>query len=132
MDVQKSFQIVKALADGINPFTGEVLDAQHVCQQPDAVRALHHAAAELERIARREQRLERARLTLPENTGKAWSVEEDRMLLTRFRNGVEVADMAALHSRTAGAIRARLEKLGQLVDGVPAVERLSPPSVRRN
>ena len=117
MDIEKSTAIVKALAEGTNPFTGEVLEPGHVCQHPDAVRALLHAAGELERIARRERGLQRARLTLPENTGKPWTVEEDRMLLLRFRNGVAVDDMAAIHNRTANAIRARLEKLGQLREG---------------
>lgn len=132
MDVQKTYEIVKALAEGTNPFTGEVLDAAHVCQHPDAVRALFHAAVELERMALREQRLQRARLTLPENTGKSWSIDEDRMLLTRFRNGVAVNDMAVFHSRTVGAIRARLEKLGQIVDAAPVTERLPAPGERRN
>ena len=63
MDVQKSYAIIKSLAEGINPFTGEVLETGHVCQHPDAVRALFHAGAELERMAKREERLERARLT---------------------------------------------------------------------
>lgn len=131
MDVQRSFAIVKALAEGTNPFTGEVLEESHVCQHPDAVRALFHASAELERMAKREQRLERARLTLPENTGKPWSIDEDRMLLTRFRNGVALNDMATFHNRTPGGIKARLEKLGQAVDGAAPV-RLQSPSERRN
>ena len=132
MDIEKTYGIVKALADGINPFTGEVLDAGHVCQHPDAVRALLHASAELERMATRERRLKRARLTLPENTGKEWSTDEDRMLLSRFRNGVQVADIATIHARTTGAIRARLEKLGQVVAPPPTAAQLTPPSETRN
>lgn len=133
MDVERTYAIVKALADGTNPFTGEVLDASHVCQQPDAVRALLHAAAELERMATRERRLKRARLTLPENTGKEWSHDEDRMLLSRFRNGVQVEDMAVIHARTTGAIRARLEKLGQVIAPTSSAQaQLTPPSETRN
>lgn len=116
MNAAKSLRIVRSLAEGIDPFSGEVLEPGHVCQHPDTVRALFHAATELERIAAREQRLERARLTLPPNTGKPWSVDEDRLLLARFRNGVRVDDMAAIHLRTSAAIKARLEKLGQNVD----------------
>jgi hypothetical protein len=123
MDIEKSYAIIKALAEGTNPFTDEVLDAAHVCQQPETVRALFHAATELERLAKRERNLKRARLTMPENTGKAWSHEEDRMLLSRFRNGIRVEDMAAFHGRTPTAIRARLEKLGQAI---------APPSETRN
>src|SRR5262245_45332059 len=132
MDVEKSYEIVKALAEGTNPFTGEVLEADHVCQHPDAVRALFHAASELERMAKRERRLKRARLTLPENTGKPWSHDEDRMLLSRFRNGIAIDDMALIHARTTGAIRARLEKLGQVVAPVETIQRLRPPNATRN
>ena len=112
MDVERSYQIVKSLAEGINPFTGEVLEAGHVCQHPEAIRALFHACADLERVAKRERRLQRARLTMPENTGKEWSHEEDRLLLARFKTGTSIDDMAAIHARTPTAITARLEKLG--------------------
>lgn len=132
MDVEKSCTIIKALAAGTNPFTGEVLEAGHVCQHPDAVRALFHAAAELERLARRERGLKRARLTMPENTGKPWSLDEDRMLLVRFRNGVGVDDMAVIHNRTANAIRARLEKLGQLGEPPPGARHPPLAAERRN
>lgn len=119
MDVERSHAIIKALAEGINPFTGEVLEAGHVCQHPDTVRALFHAAHELERLAKRERNLKRARLTLPENTGKAWSHDEDKLLLSRFRSGTTVSDLALIHARTPGAIRARLEKHGLLRDEPP-------------
>lgn len=112
MDAERCYQIVKSLAEGIDPFTGEVLAPSHVCQNPEAIRALFHACAELERIARRERRLQRARLTMPENTGKEWSHDEDRLLVARFKSGTGVADMAAIHARTPAAITARLEKLG--------------------
>lgn len=137
MDVEKAYGIIKALAEGTNPFTGEVLDGTHVCQAPDAVRALCQAANELERMAKRERGLQRARLTLPENTGKEWSLDEDRMLLSRFRNGLAVEDMATFHGRTPNSIRARLEKLGQVAAQSPAATRHSvpnetPPSETRN
>ena len=132
MDIDKSYAIIKALAEGTNPFTGEVLDTGHVCQHPDAVRALFHAATELERMAKRERALKRARLTLPENTGKEWSLDEDRMLLSRFRNGLAVEDMAVFHGRTANSIRARLEKLGQAIGQPASMSRLAPPSETRN
>jgi hypothetical protein len=83
----------------------------------------------MERIAKRERRLQRARLRLPENTGKAWSHDEDRLLLARFRSGTTEQDLATIHARTTGAIRARLEKLGQPgpagASRAPLMERFS-------
>ena len=112
MDVEKAHALVKALADGTDPTTGEVLQDRHVCQQPDMVRALALAAQILEREVRRERGLQRARLTLPHNTGKGWSLEEDQLLLSRHRTGSTIAELARLHGRTDRAIAARLEKLG--------------------
>jgi hypothetical protein len=131
MDVGKSHRIVKALSEGTDPFTGEVLVPGHVCQQPEVVRALMHAAQELERLAKRERNLKRARLTLPQNTGKEWSHEEDRALLARFKAGVTTEDMALIHARTSGAIHARLAKLG-LMQPVAAHYGMAParPIVR--
>ena len=54
------------------------------------------------------------------------------MLLTRFRNGTGVEDMAAIHNRTPAAIRARLEKLGQSPDQPPPSDRMRPPGGSRN
>jgi hypothetical protein len=129
MDVERCHAIIKSLADGVDPATGEVFAASHVCQRPDVVRALYWAAQEMERISKRERRLQRARLRLPENTGKAWSHDEDRLLLARFRSGTTEQDLATIHARTTGAIRARLEKLGQLGaaanDRAPLKERFA-------
>ena len=128
MDIERTLAIIAALAEGRDPVTGRPLAADHVCQLPDVIRALHAAQDIVMREARRERRLQRARLTLPGNTGKSWSAEEDAILLQRFKTGASVSDLATLHARTTGAIRARLEKLGQ----GPGLERqTSPASVRR-
>ncbi|MCX2496224.1 hypothetical protein OQX63_22200 [Pedobacter sp. PF22-3] len=41
----------------------------------------------------------------------AWSEEEDVLLAERFGNGSKITQLAKLHSRTYGAIKARLIKL---------------------
>ncbi|WP_230146574.1 MULTISPECIES: hypothetical protein [unclassified Pedobacter] len=45
------------------------------------------------------------------NQGLAWSVEEDALLAQRFNDGAKITQLAKLHSRTYGAIKARLLKL---------------------
>lgn len=114
MDIEKTLQTLKGLAAGHDPLTGLSLDRDHVCQSPDVIRALHHALEFVEREARRERRLQRARISLPSNTGKAWTSEEDRVLVHRFRTGCCITDIATLHARTTGSIQARLEKLRQI------------------
>lgn len=113
MDIEKTLAVIAALAEGRDPVTGRPLPADNVCQKPDVIRALHHARDLAMREARRERRLQTARLSLPGNTGKSWTAEEDRILLQRYKTGASIADLATLHARTSGSIRARLEKLGQ-------------------
>ena len=48
----------------------------------------------------------------PEGAGAAWSEEEDRTLDQEFHSGMSIAEIAKMHSRTAGGIRARLKKHG--------------------
>lgn len=119
MDIEQTLHIITALAEGRDPVSGLPLPEGHLCQRPDVIRALHHAQSFVDREARRERRLQRARLSLPGNTGKAWTGEEDRVLVQRFRSGATIADMATLHARTTGSITARLEKLGQMQPVTP-------------
>ena len=53
MEIQESLRIIRALADGVNPETGEVLTGDAVYQYPSAVRALHQAIAALECVEER-------------------------------------------------------------------------------
>ena len=119
MDIEKTLAIVQALAEGRDPVSGRPLDGADTCQQPDVIRALNRVRDLVEREVRRERALQRSRISLPSNTGKSWTDAEDRTLVQRFRTGASIADMATLHARTTGSIRARLEKLGQVKPAVP-------------
>ena len=41
MDIKRAIELLKGLADGVNPLTGEVLSPQDSCNQVEIVRALH-------------------------------------------------------------------------------------------
>ena len=75
-----------------------------------AVRALYEAASALERI----ERFARRKAQLPQKTGEPWSEGEDRKLLAAFDAGRALKELAALHERTMGAVRARLLKYGRI------------------
>lgn len=109
MDEAKALGIVAALADGINPLTGEVFTQDSPYQSADVVRALFLARSALE-----SRRRNRSRDALPANAGKPWSAEEDAQLLGQFDRGLAVAELARAHERTAAGIQARLEKHGRL------------------
>ena len=44
--------------------------------------------------------------------GAKWTPEEEKQLLEEFSNGMKIAEIAKIHSRNVGGIRARLKKLG--------------------
>jgi hypothetical protein len=114
MDEITALKLIDSLASGVNPLTGELLDADNPCQQPDVVRALCLAARALDE---RRQRAERQR-ALPANVGKSWSPAEDQTLMVEFNAGRKLGELALLHQRTQAGIQARLEKLG-LVEPAP-------------
>ena len=109
MDEAKALSIVSALADGINPLTGEVFPTDSPYQATEIVRALYMARAALE-----SKRRSRPRESVPANAGKPWTVEEDRNLLAQFDGGRSIAELAELLERTLAGIQARLEKHGRL------------------
>jgi hypothetical protein len=110
MDQSQALALVRSLANGVDPESGEVFPAESAYQRPQIVRALYEAASALERI----ERFERRRAQMPVKTGQPWSEEEDRKLLAAFDAGRALQELASAHERTMGAVRARLLKYGRI------------------
>ena len=110
MESTQALAVVRSLANGIDPESGEVFPADSAYQRPLVVRALYEAAAALERI----ERFQRRKSQLPQKTGEPWTEEEDRKLLAAFDSGRALQELAAAHERTMGAVRARLLKYGRI------------------
>jgi len=102
--------VVRSLANGVDPETGEVFAADSAYQRPLVVRALYEAAAALERM----ERFERRKAQMPAKTGEPWTEDEDRKLLSAFDAGRGLPDLASAHQRTQTGVRARLVKYGRL------------------
>ncbi len=103
MNKSKTIEVIEALANGIDPLTGELLPDDHLLQQPDIVRALFNAAA----------LLKNSRDVLPGLAMQCspWTAGEDNQLKEAFANGIKISQIAKDHQRTAGAIRSRIKKL---------------------
>ena len=110
MDTTKSLEIIRALADGVDPHTGEEFSADSPYQHPQTIRALFVATQALERVKKAGDRQQR----LPDNAGKAWADEEDHRLVLAFDSGKTVKQLAEEHQRTEGSIRSRLVKHGKI------------------
>src|SRR4051812_37746540 len=110
MDAAQALAVVRSLANGVCPESGEVFPAESTYQRPQVVRALYEAASALERI----ERFERRKSQMPPKTGEPWREDDDRKLLAAFDAGRSLQELAAAHERTLGAVRARLLKYGRI------------------
>lgn len=109
MEINKALQIIRTLADGIDPYTGEVYPATSPYQNPETVRALLAAMDALESARKRKER----KSLLPNRAGEPWDEDETLRLIKKFEMGVPINQLASEHKRTNGAILSRLAKLGR-------------------
>lgn len=110
MDIIRARQIVRLLAEGVDPFTGEVLSNECLYNKPDVIRALYtvlEAALQNTEDPKPAQALDPKR-----NAGKPWTELEDDKLREEFVGKVKISDIAKEHGRTYGAIESRLDHLG--------------------
>ena len=104
MDIIRAKEIISALAEGVDPTTGEVLPGDSVCNKGEIVRAFYAVLNHLDE--------KKPKKNLPANAGKPWSAEDDKKLTTLFESGVTNKELATVFERTSGSINSRLVLLG--------------------
>ena len=52
------------------------------------------------------------KMNRPDGAGASWTAEEDKRLDEEYHSGMNISEIAKVHDRTNGAIRARLKKHG--------------------
>ena len=115
METAKILAILKTLADGIDPATGEQFPAGSTYQHPDTVRALFSAISMLDNAAPPAwPKPAAAGKSAPENSGRPWSEEEDARLGKTYDSGKSIEELAGMHKRSKWAIEARLARLGKI------------------
>ena len=107
MDIKRAKEIISALAEGIDPITGEVLPAEHVCNNAEVVRAFYTML--------KQDNAEKKK-KIYDNSGKKWTKEDDELLKQLFAQGVKVSELQSRFDRSRGSIQSRLAKLA-LMDG---------------
>lgn len=90
MSPNEAKSIIEALANGIDPETGEDISGQSVFNNPQVIRALFVASKALDKPIKREKREK----SLPDNAGKSWSDNEGNELRTAFASGQSVKNIA--------------------------------------
>ena len=112
MDLQRAKEIVITLASGVDPTTGEVLPEDHVCNQPEVIRAFYSVVMNMSTEEKAEKPKKEKRKA--ENAGKSWTAEDDEMLRDMYNRQIKISEIQKRFGRTRYAIEARLVKLGLL------------------
>lgn len=110
MDILRAKEIIEVLADGVNPLTGEVLPPEDSCNQAEVIRAFHTILPALSALS------EKKRKPQPENAGKPWTSEDERILSQMYDEGKTPKEICEFFKRSTGGIAARLVKLGKIPD----------------
>lgn len=103
MDINRAKEIIEALAEGVDPTTGEVLPDDNVCNKGEVVRAFYAVLTKIDRKTKKNR---------PENAGKPWSEEDEALLKRLYVSGASKAEICKTFKRTTTAIAARLVRLG--------------------
>lgn len=105
MDISRAKEIISALAEGIDPTTGEILPYNSICNKGDVVRAFYTILETLDKKPKKN---------IPENAGKRWTNEDDKKLCEMFDAGVSRKDICNTFKRTSTGIASRLVRLGKI------------------
>ena len=108
MDIVRAKEIISALAEGIDPTTGEILPEDNIYNKGEVVRALYTALNTFDTSKPKRE--------LPQNAGKPWLTEDDERLKACFESGMTKKELCAEFERTPGSISSRLIRLGLIHD----------------
>ena len=110
MDIQYAKELLRVLADGVNPLTGEVLPSDDSSNQVEIVRAIHTVLEELDSPHIKTKKNQ------PANAGKPWTNEDDTALCKMYDENWSSKSMREHFKRSKWSITARLIKLGKIKD----------------
>ena len=119
MEIREAQGIVKTLAQGVDPNTGEVFAPDSPYNEPKIIRALFTVhdfvrQARKPRMSADEKRQENLDLGRPRNYGLPWADDARSQVAMGFEDGKTIQELATTLERTQGAIRAELIRQGLL------------------
>ena len=108
MELDIAKEIISALAEGVDPTTGEILPDDSVYNKGEVVRALYTVLNALGSKTTKRK--------LPNNAGKPWTKEEENRLKELYNRGLSKKEISKELGRTTGSITSRLNKWGIIND----------------
>ena len=121
--VQPAYRaIIRHLAEGVHPLTGEILSGDTVLNEPMVIRALFALLTDAETGSKRVE----TKRNMPENFGKPWDEAGRTRVREGYLAGETEAALARELKRTRGAITAELTRqglIGPAFNGVRSPEQ---------
>lgn len=108
MNKREAARIFAVLLDGVNPATGEILPADHVCKQADVVCAFRIANELMNPKLGKAQVNNNGRL----NAGRPWTRQDRDTLIRLYQNGKSIETMCHVLVRRKRGVERQLAYLG--------------------
>jgi hypothetical protein len=116
MGLSEAREIIRSLANGVDPTTGEVLAPTSPYNNPEIIRALYAAHQSLSgrrsKKSLEEKRRANEEMGRPRNFGLPWTEEARAEVASAFAEGKTFNELAARLERTPTAIRLELINQG--------------------
>lgn len=115
MNQEKIVTIIEALANGIDPITGEMLPDRSPYNQPEVIRSLFQVTklihkAKKPKRATEQKRQENLEKGLPKNFGLAWLEDDINSVINHYKLNVTIDDIAKEQARKPSSIIGLLKK----------------------
>lgn len=111
-----NYEVLNCVANSINPYTGEVIIGIDDCLKSrlkEIASAFNDTNFEDIDNYKVQTKISQSTKNRDDNFPKAWerwTKQEDLSLIEEFKNGLTIGEIAKLHNRKHGGIRARLKK----------------------
>ena len=110
MEIDQAQEIVKLLANGIDPTTGEIFANDSPYNSPEVVRALFTVLNHVKQPSKSS-----AAESRPTNAGRPWTEELKHEVAGLFNQGKSIAELAQHFGRSKGAISSELVRQGVII-----------------
>jgi hypothetical protein len=113
MELNESRNIVKTLAQGVHPTTGEVFPPESPYNDPEVIRALYSILESVKglrqpRKSLEERRRENLEIGRPMNAGLPWTEADRAVVRSGFQEGMTIEKLATTLGRSSGSIVAEV------------------------
>ena len=111
MTTDRAIEILRCMANGIDPITGEILEEDHLCNSPEVIRALYTAIQAMSGAENGDESCS-VRKSGKLNAGRTWTDADLDALKRMYQDGDSMDLICAKLQRRERGVLKQLERLG--------------------